>query len=152
MFNEYITMESFGQDCPRNWEEIADYLNDIIDGMSVTDEDGELTTEGREKIANLWERYCAGELEGAPVPSAEPWEDTRWVVIDDCTSTQSAEFTDILDVATQEEAITEAKRLWNTLSKYDQDRRDAYYVCKAIVDGDGAIDYNSISDVYEIKA
>lgn len=74
MFNEYhITMESFGDNCPMNWEEIADWLNERIDAMNVTDEDGELTREGREKISDLWERYCAGDLEGAPAPSAEPW-------------------------------------------------------------------------------
>lgn len=74
MFNEHhITMESFGDNCPMNWEEIADWLNERIDAMNVTDEDGELTREGMERISDLWERYCAGELEGAPAPSAEPW-------------------------------------------------------------------------------
>lgn len=72
MFNEYhITMDSFGQDCPANWEEIADHLNGIIDEMDVTDEYGELTGEGRERINALWEKYCAGELEGAPAPIME---------------------------------------------------------------------------------
>ena len=72
MFNEYhITMDSFGQDCPANWEEIAEYLNGIIDEMDVTDEDGELTGEGRDQIDSLWERYCTGEIEGAPTPIME---------------------------------------------------------------------------------
>ena len=72
MFNEYhITMDSFGQDCPANWEEIADYLNGVIDEMDVTDEDGELTMDGRDQIEALWERYCAGEFEGAPAPIME---------------------------------------------------------------------------------
>ena len=69
MFNDYhITMESFGQDCPKNWEEIAAYLNAIIDSMGIEDEFGEIDTEGREKIDALWETYCAGELKGAPAP------------------------------------------------------------------------------------
>lgn len=27
----HVTMDSFGSDCPVNWEEIADYLNKLID-------------------------------------------------------------------------------------------------------------------------
>lgn len=71
--NDYnITMESFGQTCPENWEEIANYLNDIIDCMEgITDDLGDLTPEGRDKIDMLWEQYCAGELENAPRPVFE---------------------------------------------------------------------------------
>jgi len=71
MFNEYhITMDSFGDFCPANWEEIANHLNAIIDAMpDITDPDtGELTAEGREKIDALWEAYCAGDLPDAPAP------------------------------------------------------------------------------------
>ena len=70
MYNDYhITMDSFGQECPANWEEIADYLNGIIDSMDdITDENGDITPDGTEKISALWEQYCAGELEGAPTP------------------------------------------------------------------------------------
>lgn len=73
MYNEYhITMDSFGDTCPINWDEIADYLNVIIDGMDgITDEIGELTRDGREQIDALWEQYCAGELPGAPAPIME---------------------------------------------------------------------------------
>lgn len=71
MFNEYhITMNSFGDTCPANWEEIADHLNTIIDATpGITDPDtGDLTPEGREKIDALWEAYCAGDLPDAPAP------------------------------------------------------------------------------------
>lgn len=77
MLEEYrITMDSFGQDCPTNWEEIADYLNGIIDNLEdITDDDGELTVDGREKISAIWENYWsdyhAGELKDAPVPVIE---------------------------------------------------------------------------------
>ncbi len=73
MYNEYhITMDSFGQDCPANWEQIAAYLNSIIDSMDgITDENGELTPDGREQIDTLWEQYCAGDLHGAPAPIME---------------------------------------------------------------------------------
>lgn len=75
MFMDYhITMESFGQDCPRNWDEIADYLNSQIDSLSdITDEFDELTPDGREQIDAIWNRYWndyhSGTMpEGAPVP------------------------------------------------------------------------------------
>ena len=31
----YITVESFGSECPENWEEIAAFLNDIIDQRGI---------------------------------------------------------------------------------------------------------------------
>ena len=70
-----ITMDSFGSECPENWEEIADFLNGIIetyvDELTTTDEDGAEETDWDElkyRVNNLWETYCAGELEGAPAP------------------------------------------------------------------------------------
>jgi hypothetical protein len=65
-------MDSFGQECPANWEEIANYLNNIIDSMDITDPDtGDITLEGREALSDLWERYCAGDMPGAPAPIME---------------------------------------------------------------------------------
>lgn len=34
MYDYTITMDSFGQDCPGNWEEIADALNAILDNLA----------------------------------------------------------------------------------------------------------------------
>lgn len=73
----YFDMDSFGQDCPMNWEQIADYLNSIIEDMEgITDEFGEVTPDGREQIDNVWENYWgdyhSGTLpENAPVPVIE---------------------------------------------------------------------------------
>lgn len=63
-------MDSFGADCPENWEEIASYLNDAVENMGdeIFDEFGELTLEGRDQVDDLWERYCAGDIEDAPKP------------------------------------------------------------------------------------
>ena len=85
MTNAYIiTMDSFGDTCPANWEEIADYLNEIISGYVAeatnTDENGveyitrddELALD--ERVAALWESYCSGDLPDAPKPSAKLWE------------------------------------------------------------------------------
>ena len=78
MFNDYeITMDSFGQDLPENWEEIAAYLNDIIDGYREelttcsADEDGIEYFDQEEfdrRREALWEAYWAGELPDAPKP------------------------------------------------------------------------------------
>ena len=72
-YDHHITMDSFGQTCPINWEEIADYLNNIIDTTpDIIDPDtGDITTEGREALADLWERYCSGDMPGAPAPIME---------------------------------------------------------------------------------
>ena len=68
MYNDYtITMDSFGDTCPANWEEIADYLNALIDEIP-DDEDK------RDKVDALWEVFCSGDLPDAPKPSAEMWE------------------------------------------------------------------------------
>jgi hypothetical protein len=65
-------MDSFGQECPANWEEIANYLNNIIDSMDITDPDtGDITLDGREALVDLWERYCAGDMPDAPAPIME---------------------------------------------------------------------------------
>ena len=72
-----ITMDSFGQELPKNWKAIADYLNGIIDGYREelttcsADEDGfeyvdVLTLQDR--CAALWESYWNGELPDAPKP------------------------------------------------------------------------------------
>jgi len=74
--NYHITADSFGSDIPQNWEEIADYLNDLIDSaLESTDgafdpahDDTGLSAEGHDIIDDIWERYCAGEIEGAPAP------------------------------------------------------------------------------------
>lgn len=47
-----ITVESFGATCPKNWEEIAEYLNRrILDG---------------EDTEEIWEAYCNGYIPEAP--------------------------------------------------------------------------------------
>ncbi len=54
--------ESFGSNCPSNWEEIVDYLNDKIeDGMDKDD------------LEDIWEAYCNGQY--ADAPEAEFEED-----------------------------------------------------------------------------
>lgn len=65
-------MNSFGSNCPMNWEEIADYLNALLN-EKITDDMDEIDI--RDLSDSIWEAYCAGDLDGAPAPSDEPWED-----------------------------------------------------------------------------
>ena len=55
-----INVDSFGSDCPVNWEEIAAYLNAIIMEKGIADDYDETQT--------LWEQYCNGDLPEAPKP------------------------------------------------------------------------------------
>ena len=80
--NYYVNMDSFGAMCPANWEEIADCLNDIIDGyideLTATDALGFETldeAELRERCDRLWEDYCGGRLPDAPVAGPIMGED-----------------------------------------------------------------------------
>ncbi len=58
--NNYITMDSFGSECPLNWEAIADALNEIIDERGILEDD--------EACNELWEAFCRGKLENVPEP------------------------------------------------------------------------------------
>lgn len=66
--------ESFGQDLPENWSEIAAYLNSIAESMGI-DESNENEADNRDMLDSIWEKYWsayhAGELpENAPKPIA----------------------------------------------------------------------------------
>ena len=54
----YITIESFGSEVPANWEEIANFLNAIIDDRGIV--------EDHAAVNDLWEEYWNGDLLNAP--------------------------------------------------------------------------------------
>lgn len=56
----YITGESFGSDCPANWEDIASALNAIIDDRGIADDSDE--------VEALWDEWCNYGVEGVPAP------------------------------------------------------------------------------------
>lgn len=59
--NSYFTEDSFGSDLPVNWEEIANYLNEIVCSSNILFEDDD--------TPNLvWENYCNGCYPDAPKP------------------------------------------------------------------------------------
>ena len=50
----YITVDSFGADLPDNWEEIASFLNAIIDERGIADDIS--------AVNELWDDYWEGRL------------------------------------------------------------------------------------------
>lgn len=56
----WITIESFGDTVPANWEEIASFLNEIIRDRNIQ--------ESISDVNDLWEQYCNGDIDGAPEP------------------------------------------------------------------------------------
>ena len=69
MMNIEFTVESFGADCPANWREICEYLNEElasrIEALGIDEND---EREVREVADGLWEEYSGGDLEEAPDP------------------------------------------------------------------------------------
>lgn len=67
--NKYLVNEdSFGDNCPKNWEEIANFLNPIIrDEIEALGDDAEYY-EQYEVSCKIWDRFCEGEIEGCPDP------------------------------------------------------------------------------------
>lgn len=53
-----LTVDSFGAEVPKNWEEIACFLNDIIEERGLTE---------NSEINELWEQYWNGDVPGAPI-------------------------------------------------------------------------------------
>lgn len=54
----WITADSFGADIPANWEEIAEFLNDIIRERSIEND--------HNAVNELWESYWNGNFPDAP--------------------------------------------------------------------------------------
>lgn len=71
---EYYDMESFGADCPANWQDIASWLNAKLTERVTADMDDR---DIREIADAIWEAYWGGEYAeyDAPAPSEELWED-----------------------------------------------------------------------------
>lgn len=58
--NEYFNMDSFGSECPSNWEAICEYLNRKTEEVSGDEE------EVREAIDQIWENFSAGDYDDDP--------------------------------------------------------------------------------------
>lgn len=74
----FISMDSFGDTCPANWEEIASALNALIkehyDQLETLDDIGyplDVKIWMREWTDELWENYCSDGIAGVPAPIFE---------------------------------------------------------------------------------
>ena len=54
---EYFTMDSFGSDCPANWEAICEFLNKKAAAIIGPDDDE------HEAVEKIWEDFCAGDFD-----------------------------------------------------------------------------------------
>lgn len=66
-----ITADSFGSDCPSNWEELADYMNGVA-AMRLerlrNERQGELDPREESDVYDeVWEAFFDGEFADAPV-------------------------------------------------------------------------------------
>ena len=55
---QYIAIDSFGADVPANWEEIATYLNQVIDERGIADDP--------DAVNELWEEYWSSDKKPDP--------------------------------------------------------------------------------------
>ena len=135
-----ITMDSFGSECPYNWEEIADFLNNLIDERGIADD--------REATDQLWEDYCSGDIPGAPEAKDKPemkrvrvymWK--QWSV--GTRSLDDYEGEPTLDL---EKAKGEAESVWDRLSA---ENKKQYRVFVAGYDVEIPVDdRRTLSEIY----
>lgn len=73
----------------------------------------------------------------------------KWVIIDEKNGDM---FEEILEAKTKEEAVAAARREYDRLSSYDKKQRTAFYVGFAEIDEDEIIDFDTMTDIVEVKA
>ena len=75
----------------------------------------------------------------------------RWYYIEDCTSSRSEIYSEILTAETATAAFIEAAGKWARLTRSDWMKRDEAYIGYADTDENGCMDYDSMTDIYYIK-
>lgn len=75
----------------------------------------------------------------------------KWYVIDDSTKASALVTETPLKATTKEEALVEGRMRWSYLTKRERSQVDDFFICTAEEDEDGAIDWNSMEDVYSFK-
>ena len=74
----------------------------------------------------------------------------KWYLIDDCTASKAQVFEEELS-DDKEMAIRLATAEWNRLSQRDQKIRGAFYIGYAASDEYGCVDYNTMTEIVNIK-
>lgn len=75
----------------------------------------------------------------------------HWYFIEDCTSSKSEVYDEILSAETATEAFIEAAGKWDHLAEADRKRRDDAYIGCADTDEDGCVDYDTMTDIYYFR-
>lgn len=75
----------------------------------------------------------------------------HWYFIEDCTSSRSEVYDEILTAGTVTEAFIEAAGKWDALTEADRNRRDDAYIGYADTDEDGCVDYDTMTGIYYLR-
>lgn len=75
----------------------------------------------------------------------------HWFWIEDCTSTRSEVYDEILLVESKEEALNLASAKWEALTESDRRKRDAAFIGYAGVYEDGYVDFATMTDIVYLK-
>lgn len=73
----------------------------------------------------------------------------KWYVVDDCISSKGETFTHPAE--SREQALEKALAEWDHLSEHDKEIRDAFYIGYADSDDDGCVDFETMTDITDIK-
>lgn len=71
----------------------------------------------------------------------------KWILIEN----MGDQFETVLSATSKEEAIREAKAIWNRLSRFDQKRREEFYIVFAEID-DGIVNLDTATESVDLLA
>ena len=108
---------------------------------SADAEIADLTDDEIEQIAGIISEKVREDL-----PAAK-----HWYYIEDCTSSRSEVYDEILPAESKEEALTLASAKWEALTESDRRKRDEAYSGYAAVDEYGCVDYDTMTEIVYLK-
>ena len=73
----------------------------------------------------------------------------KWIIVDDCLTAKGEIFAHPVD--SLEQAYAEACAEWKHLGRHDQGIRDGFYIGFAEIDEDGNVDFDSMTDIEDIR-
>ena len=89
-------------------------------------------------ISAIYEKMIRCGLTDEEIGNGEPvkkkpraYNTKSYYIVDDCTSTAGIKWVDELDALTDEDAIRQADKQWNSMLLYDRTRRDGFEVILA---------------------
>lgn len=122
-------------------DEIAAWLKREDLRTDADDDLSDLTDEEIGRVADM-----IADMVREDLPAAK-----HWYFIEDCTSSKSEIYDEILPAESQEEALTLASAKWEALTESDRRKRDEAFIGYADTDEYGCIDYDTMTDIVYIK-